>query len=290
MGMAYTTNEHIGKVRIQAIHMLREGESTREVARYLGYAQSTVVKWNKRKEESWHQKQLPTRSSRPKSHPRALSPELVARIIQTRLRLKRCSEVVYEQLKTEGVVVSLSSVKRVLGRHGLLKKRSPWKKTRAYPIRPDVQNPGDLVEFDTVHLINKDGTRSYVYTAIDVFSRYGYAELSSKANTHMSARFLKHCLKYFSFPSKVVQTDNGSEFGLYFTRQVHTLGLEHRHIHVRSPNENGHLERFNRTLQEEPFKFDLCLRKAKDLLLFLRYYNTERMHMGINYKTPQQML
>lgn len=128
MDMAYTTNEHVGKVRVQAIRLLKQGKST-------------IVKWNKRQEEIWHQKQLPTRSSRSKSHPNALPPELVAQVIQTRIRLKRCSEVVCQQLKTDGVMVSLSSVKRILGRRGLLKKPSPWKKPRKYPIRPDVQKP-----------------------------------------------------------------------------------------------------------------------------------------------------
>ena len=46
MSMAYTSNINIGKIRIQAIRMLRDGKSTREVSRYLGYAQSTIVKWN----------------------------------------------------------------------------------------------------------------------------------------------------------------------------------------------------------------------------------------------------
>jgi transposase len=45
MNMPYTTNEKAGKVRIVAIRMLRDGKSTREVSRYLGYAQSTIVKW-----------------------------------------------------------------------------------------------------------------------------------------------------------------------------------------------------------------------------------------------------
>ena len=42
--MSYTTNENSGKARIQAIHMVREGKSIREVVRHLGYAQSTIVK------------------------------------------------------------------------------------------------------------------------------------------------------------------------------------------------------------------------------------------------------
>ncbi|MGM3120162.1 hypothetical protein, partial [Bacillus cereus group sp. BC330] len=51
-----------------------------------------------------------------------------------------------------------------------------WKKTRTYPPRPDVLAPGDLVEIDTIHITRPDNTRTYIYTAIDVYSRTAYAK------------------------------------------------------------------------------------------------------------------
>lgn len=286
--MPYTTNINAGKVRIQAIRMLRDGKSTREVARYLGYAQSTIVKWNQRRNETWRlRKELPTRSSRPHNSPKRTSREIEARIIGVRKETKRCSEVVYEHLRQEGVVVSLSTVKRVLKRYGCLKERSRWKKRRIYPLRPDIAKQGDLVEFDTVHFVNKENKRTYIYTALDVYSRYGYARWYKKANTHNSLSFLKHTKKYFGFDIKCIQTDNGPEFDKFFTDHCK---VNHRHNHPRSPNENGHLERFNRTLQEEIPKHNLCIYSKDDVSRFLEYYNTKRMHMGINFKTPAQML
>lgn len=192
MKMAYTTNEKIGKVRVLAIRMVLSGKSTRETSRYFGYNQSTIVRWCKRRNEVWHKKgELPTRSSRPHTSPRRTSRKIEAKILATRKTLKRCSEVVYEQLKQENVAVSLSTVKRVLSRYGALKKSSSWKKRRIYPIRPGIAIQGDLVELDTIHFVDKENKRSYVYTALDVYSRYGFAMLSKKANTHASLRFLK---------------------------------------------------------------------------------------------------
>jgi transposase InsO family protein len=285
--MAYTTNEKVGKVRNQAVRMVLSGKSTREVARYFGYNQSTIVRWYKRRNEVWYKKELPTRSSRPHTSPNRTSREIEAKIIAVRKEIKRCSEVVYEHLKQEKVDVSLSTVKRVLKRYGCLKERSRWKKRRIYPIRPDIAKQGDLVELDTIHFVDKYDKRSYVYTALDVYSRYGFAMLSEKANTHMSIKFLKQVRKYFTFEIKCVQTDNGPEFGKFFTDHC---GIKHRHNHPRSPNENGHLERFNRTLQEEIPKHQLSIFNKDDILKFLTHYNTKRMHMGINFKTPQQML
>lgn len=288
MRMAYTTNEKAGQVRILAIRMLRDGKSTREVSRYLGYAQSTIVKWNKRKHEARkNTREIPTRSSRPHTSPNRTPRVIEGMIVGVRKETKRCSEVVYETLKQRGVDVSLSTVKRVLKRYGCLKERSRWKKRRRYPIRPEVAKQGDLVEFDTIHFVDKYNKRSYVYTALDVYSRYGYAMLSEKSNTHMSIKFLKQVRRYFPFEIKCIQTDNGPEFGKFFTDNCK---VKHRHNHPRSPNENGHLERFNRTLQEEIPKHDLCIFIKEDVSEFLRHYNTKRMHMGINFKTPAQML
>lgn len=285
--MAYTTNENVGRVRVQAIRMVRDGKSTRVVARYFGYAQSTIVKWYKRRDEAWNKEKLPTRSSRPHRSPRRTPRDIEAMIVGVREETKRCAEVVYETLKIRGVVVSLSTVKRVLGRYGCLKKRSPWKKRRLYPIRPDIAKQGDLVEFNTIHFVDKYGKRTYVYTALDVYSRYGYARWYQKANTHSSLQFLKKCREYFPFSISCIQTDNGPEFSKWFTDHC---GTRHRHNHPRSPNENGHLERFNHTLQEEIPKHHLCIFLKEDVSEFLTHYNTKRMHMGINFKTPSQML
>lgn len=287
MKMAYTSNEKIGKVRIVAIRMMQSGKSSRETARYFGYNQSTVIRWYQRRNEVWHQQELPTRSSRPKTSPRRTPREVEGMIVGVRQETKRCAEVVHQTLKARGISVSLSTVKRVLSRYGCLKKRSLWKKRRIYPIRPDIAKQGDLVEFDTVHFVDKNGVRTYIYTAIDVYSRFAYAKWYTRANTHNTLRFLKHVREYFPFKILCIQTDNGSEFGKFFTDNCKT---KHRHNHPRSPNENGHLERFNRTLQEEPEKHGLSIFNPKDIQTYLKHYNTKRMHMGVNYKTPAQML
>lgn len=285
--MAYTTNEKVGKVRIAAIRMMALGKSSREVARHLGYNQSTIVRWYKRKNEIWHRKELPTRSSRPHTSPNRTSKNIEGLIIAKRKELKRCAEVVYQSLKRDGIAVSVSTVKRVLNRYGMLKKRSPWKKTRRYPIRPDIEKQGDLVEFDTIHLVDKYNKRSYIYTALDVYSRYGFAMCSKKATCAATLRFLKQCREYFPFEIKCIQTDNGPEFGRWFTDHCNTV---HRHNHPRSPNENGHLERFNRTIQEEMPRHNLCISLKDDVRMFLKHYNEKRLHMGIDFKTPTEML
>jgi transposase InsO family protein len=287
--MAYNTNPKLPNVRRQAVFMVRQGHSTRVVARHFGFSQSAVVKWCQRAPRS-SRKPIVTKSSAPHHCPRALSKDIVARIIDTRAKHKRCAEVIQQILKREGVIVSLSSVKRTLSRYGMLKKRSPWKKIRQYPPRPHATSPGILVEMDTIHFVDKNKKRRYVYTAIDVYSRYGFALCSDKSNTHQSVQFLRETLRYFPFSIHTIQTDNGPEFGLHFTKYVELYGLKHRHNHPRSPNENGHLERFNRTIQEEITRHGLCIFIPDDVATFIHHYNHERIHMGIEYQTPAELI
>src|SRR5262245_28061321 len=130
--MSYTSNPNLERVRMQAVKLVREGQTTREVARHFGYSHSSVVRWVQRvQEDRLHGNGgVPTRSSRPKSNPRALAPEIVQAIIRERLKHNRCAEVVHADLKEQGVQVSLSSVKRTLARHELLKKKSKWARVR----------------------------------------------------------------------------------------------------------------------------------------------------------------
>src|SRR3989338_7176925 len=266
MKMSYTTNEKIAEIRARAVNMVRSGTTTRKVARHFGYSQSAVVKWCIRAPRGIVE-DIPTRSSAPHTSPSALPEKTVGRIIHARVKSKRCAEVVHELLKNEGVTVSLSSVKRTLSRFGLLKRRSLWKRRRVYPPRPEATKPGMLVQMDTIHFVDKHGTRTYVYTALDVHSRYGFAILSTKANCHRSIVFLKKAVTHFPFRVQTIQTDNGPEFGLHFTDCVTRNNMTHRHIHPRSPNENGHLERFNRTIQEEIGRHGLCIFIPRDISL-----------------------
>jgi transposase len=184
--MPYTTNPKLPKVRMEAVKLVRSGWTTRQVALHFGFNQSTVVRWAQ-KAPLDGRLNIPTESSRPKSHPRSLAPEIVQAIIDARLAHNRCAEVVYEDLKEQGIQVSLSSVKRTLARHELLRKRSKWARFRESLPRPEIVAPGSLVQMDTVHFVDwNTGDRFYIYTIIDLYSRWAYAEVHDKLRQSMS--------------------------------------------------------------------------------------------------------
>ncbi len=290
--MPYTTNPHISKVRQDAVNLVKyRGWSMRKVSVKFGVEPSTISRWCKLPMATgWCP--LPTRSSRPNTSPRALKKEIVEAIIKKRTGRRRCGQHIFHELKREGVEVSLISVQRTLDRLGFLKKRSPWKRPHDYTERPGVTHPGALLEVDTVHIMLPDGSRLYVYTLIDLCSRWAYAEVAKKISGAASFKFVVRAKMCAPFQFSLVQTDNGSEFQKMFKYRIAKIGIFHRHSRVRKSNDQAHIERFNRTVQEECLDRTVCTipNFKKALKEYLSYYNNERIHMGINYQTPMEVL
>jgi transposase InsO family protein len=267
MKSMYTQNPYLPRVRRDAAFMA-ERKGVRVTARHFGVSPGTISKWVKKAQRIG-----------------------VEAIIKERSGRRRCAEVVHQALARKGITVSLSSVKRTLDRCGLLKKRSPWKRPHDYTPRPEAGHLGALLQADTVHIMAPDGSRIYVYTIIDLYSRWAYAEVVEHIGASQSVLFVKHAQQKAPFQFEMVQTDHGSEFSIWFTHALKRMSIEHRHSRVRQSNDNAHIERFNRTIQEECLDqvIPTILSFRKAIPTYLRYYNTERLHMGINFKTPSEM-
>lgn len=276
-------------LRARAVEMVRSGKTITEVARYFGFTKGAVSKWCKKCPANgmWS---IPTESSAPKHHPWRIDKKVRIRICELRLKLKgRCAQVIQSHLADEGMKVSVRTIQRELERNHLLKKYSPWKKKHLSGQRPKAVKPGDLVQLDTIHLMVDNRRRIYIYTMIDVATRTAYAKAEDKISTGKSVRFLSAGLKKTSIVASCTQSDHGPEFGAYFTKNIQS---RHRHSRIRQPNDNAHIERFNRTIQDE-----LLTALPKDVTIinkqlpkYLNYYNTERKHLGIGLKTPAEML
>lgn len=274
------------RIRRDAVEFARK-YGVRCAARHFGFQPGTISRWGqKAKKIGYHP--IPTKSSRPKHHPNELDEEIVKKIVKKRLETNRTYEVIHRHLINEGIDVSQSSVFRTLDRRGLIKKRSPWKRYHPPVPRPKVEKPGSLVQIDTIHLMTGPKTRIYVMTLIDVYTRNTFAKCYEKLNSKIAVDFLNEAETKSVFDFKMIQTDHGPEFGKWFAERTKR---NHRYTRIGKPNDNSHIERFNRTLQEECLDFisrDVDIINCK-LQEYLKYYNEERLHMGINFKTPVQL-
>lgn len=318
--MAYSSNPNLPKARAFALQLLiREQLPVQTVAHRCGVHRSTVWRW-RRKWDALNQYvqmdnpnrptrvysrnnhlnrctwRIPTDTSRPHTTPTAVSQELVELVLGVRAQLKRCAEVVWHHLVTVlGVSVSLSSVRRILRRSGVARGRKN-RVRRDNPRRPVVSAPGELVQTDTIHHVDpKTGRRLYYYTVIDLFTRMTYVTLASKLRQGLAAQAVLEAQQHWGFPIAMVQADNGPEYGRYFEQQLRKASITTRHSRLHRPNDNAHIERFNRTIQEECIGYSwnrsvpLRHQQAK-LTAWLEYYNTQRVHLSLQMLTPMQVL
>jgi transposase InsO family protein len=315
--MSYSSNPLLPKARAQAVRLVVEDKLPMSVAaRKSGIHRVTLWRWYQQWLELNQNVQLenfnrptrragstfrlaackwliPTRSSRPRSCGHAVSGEVIDRIRHYRRRYGRCAVIVHAYCTREGTAVSLSTVRRVLTRLGLTNRRK-WKRGYRPPVpRPEANKPGDLVQTDTVHLYDHATKRTtYLYTLVDVYSRWAYVEHHSYISQQLAAAVIRRGEAYSGFHFQMVQADNGPEFGRYFEDTLEANGSTVRHSRVRRPNDNAFIERFNRTIQEECTGSSSPIAKElqSKVLSYLAYYNDERLHLGLQCRTPFEVL
>jgi transposase InsO family protein len=150
--------------------------------------------------------------------------------------------------------------------------------------------PGDLIEIDTVVRFIA-GIRRYVITAVDVSSRYTFAWSYKKLDSANARDFFKRLEIAFPYSIRHVQTDNGTEFCKYFTSYLTKRKKVHFWNYKGQPYKNGHIEKYNRTIQEEFIdQHEVLLyeprRFNERVIDYLLWYNTKRPHWSLKLQSP----
>jgi transposase InsO family protein len=317
--MAYSTNPNLPRARAIAMRLLiADGLPSATVANKCGIHRSTVwrwkQKWLKMNENIGQEKpgrpsritrfvpqyyrwNIQTEDPTPHSFPHAISKHTVSRILELRRLLNRCAEVIWHHLASvDHIRVSLSSVRRTLRRHHCFDGARKHRVRPDNPRRPHPTRAGELVQTDTIHYICPTTyQRRYVYTVIDLYSRMAYAEMHTHIRPGIAADVVLRAQRLWGFKVAMIQADNGSEFSRYFERQMVKNNTRVRHSRLGRPNDNAHIERFNRTIQEECLGSRINSRVATATLQtkineYIEFYNTKRIHLGLQLRIPVQML
>lgn len=293
--MSYTSSPYAPKARYEAARLVvKDGLKKAVVARMYGVNKSTISRWVERFPRNHNQygQYISTLSSAPNTHPNQTSERIVEEIVRLRKRYKRCAPVIHAHLERLGYKIDVRTVGRILKREGLIRRKKQATYYKSIYPRPEANYPGDLIQMDTVHYIRSTGERFYLYTLIDVYSRLVYVEYHPKLSQRISFEVIKRAQKYLKFNFKMIQTDHGPEFKDGLTYMLQRSCIKLRHSRVRKPNDNAHIERFNRTIQEECFDSKLPEERIITKLLkeYLEYYNKERLHLSLNCQTPTEFV
>ncbi|MCW5943046.1 MAG: transposase family protein, partial [Fimbriimonadaceae bacterium] len=190
---------------------------------------------------------------------------------------------------------------------GKLIRRNNWflylgERRKNKSIRPDkqrvfgypIQQAGDLMRIDTVVRFDH-GVKRYILTAIDPVTKFAFAETYKSHSSRSAAKFFQDLHQVTPYLIRAVQTDNGSEFLGQFDKELEKRGIVHFFSYPRSPKQNAHIERFNRTLQEE--FVDANTQDLPNLptfnnklITYLLFYNTERPHQALKYQSPMAVV
>lgn len=211
-------------------------------------------------------------------------------------------------LRDRGWCVSTSMVGRILTRlkdggalkepprSGISTRKRLWR--RPYAVRKPkgyaVQEPGDLVQVDTLDVRPLPGVVLKHFTARDVDSRWDVIEAHTRATAKTASAFLDTIQERMPFPVRAIQVDGGSEFQAAFEIECQRRGLHLFVLPPRSPKLNGCVERAQRTHTEEfyeitDFSLDMVTLN-QELLVWEHTYNTVRPHQALGYLTPHQFV
>ena len=256
-----------------------------------------------------------------KSHPQTTPPEVVKKILALSLKHPMWGCVrLSDQLKLEGVFVSSPTIQKILIRNDLgskyqrLLRLEEQALDEKIPLTPEQvkaiekanpcfrerhvesSRPGELLSQDTFQVgVFKGVGKVYLQAVVDTYGSFAFGYLhTGKLPEHAAAVLHNDVIPQYEewgLPVKAILTDNGRE---YCGREHHPYELylalndiEHRTTKVKSPQTNGFVERFNRTVLDEFFRprmrttfYDSVEKLQKDLNKWLKHYNEERAHQG----------
>lgn len=210
-------------------------------------------------------------------------------------------------LQKAGIQLSVSMVGRMLRRlyrSGHLKepprlrRRRGRSSARPHAVRKPkgyaIDQPGDLVQIDTVDVAIAAGQRFMQLSLVDVVSRWIAAEARRGKAAVTMRESLEQMRARLPFALKAIQIDGGSEFKAEFEAYCQDKGIRLFVLPPRSPKLNGMVERLQRSCRDEFYACVDLEPKLAPVQAALRVYedtyNTIRPHQALDYLTPQEYL
>lgn len=273
----------------------RSGWPIKRALGHLGVSTASYYRWRK---EAQQAKSLPTEPTKPVQVYEATDEEQQA---VRRYALKhpgiRHRELAWRMVDEDVVCLSPSTVYRILKRENLV---CPWRRRtkRTREEAEKAQRADEIWATDLMYLA-VGGRTYYLVTFLDEYSRQivhhalvpsmDGVTVSVEAQTAIEQLLRETGGEIPAGGMPQLRSDNGS---CYISREFRGVldehGLHHNRIKPHCPEENGVIERSNRTLREALDGEDMPdLLQAQDVMArIIRWYNTERLHSALGYLRP----
>lgn len=277
-----------------------QGWSPLQAATAAGISRRTAYKWLQRFEQEGRQG-LRDRRSRAHCRPHALPREWLDLVVYLR-GFRQPARVISLQLGLARSTVSAILARRGVGARAALEPP-------VAPCRYERRHAGELLHLDIKKLgrfrrpgHRLTGTRAgrnlnvgweFVHVAIDDFSRIAYAEVLGDETGATCASFMRRACSWFASQGIAINallTDNGTGYRSHRFRDACAGSrLAHHRTRPYTPRTNGKAERFIQSMLREwayARLYRSSSQRAKDLVRWLTYYNSERPHASLKYLAP----
>jgi transposase InsO family protein len=290
----------------QFIHnMLRDEKPFKHLCAEYGISEKTGHKWKNRFYEEG-KVGLAEQSKTPKSSPSGLPEETVIAILSIKYAHPTWGPkkilAIYQKSRKAQDTPSLSSVKRILDKANLVKKRKirkivPDSSRLRNRILPESCN--DVWAIDFKGWWKSNGEVCEPFTVRDLYSRYVLETrlMESKSSEAVRA-VMTELFKKYGLP-KVIRSDNGTPFasnnGILSLTNLSawwiTLGITPDRTDKGKPGQNGSLERLHADISREIEKKIPGGRRQNQIALdvWRDEYNTLRPNEAIGMKTPDEV-
>jgi putative transposase len=205
---------------------------------------------------------------------------------------------IHAALRSQGYTHNRKKTQRLMQLTGLqaiyAKKKTSISNVqhKKYPYllrKLDITRANDVWQVDITYIKLRTGY-AYLVCFIDVFSRriMGWA-FSPFLNTDLCISALERSLKMGKKP-KIINSDQGSQFtSEEWIKKLTELGIQISMDGIGRWADNIYIERLWRTIKYEAIylhSFDSVQQAQNCLEHYIKFYNSERFHQSLGYKTP----